>query len=157
MSPASSFVARCFATSTTSAQSLVAGQSPEPDRRGSSPRCARSKAGERLSSCCNPIRDSGGPSSRLGPRPLAAHDPRRLDARGWDSVDVIIVWASLRDHPALGPAVVGRMIEREGLRVATSPSRTRGYVPRDSELGAPRLFFGVTGCGRVRLVLLGSC
>ena len=72
-----------------------------------------------------------------------------LDARGWDCVDVIIVSGDAYvDHPAFGTAVVGRMIEREGLRVAIVPQPNWRDDLRDfKKLGAPRLFFGVTsGC-----------
>jgi len=72
-----------------------------------------------------------------------------LDARGWDCVDVIIVSGDAYvDHPAFGTAVVGRMIEREGLRVAIVPQPNWRDDLRDfRKLGAPRLFFGVTsGC-----------
>jgi uncharacterized radical SAM protein YgiQ len=84
-------------------------------------------------------------------------DPRRwlpttrdeLAARGWDQVDVILVSGDAYvDHPAFGTAVVGRLIEREGLRVAILPQPNWRDDLRDfKKLGAPRLFFGVTaGC-----------
>ena len=72
-----------------------------------------------------------------------------LDARGWDCVDVIIITGDAYvDHPAFGTAVIGRMIEREGLRVAIVPQPNWRDDLRDfKKLGAPRLFFGVTaGC-----------
>ena len=72
-----------------------------------------------------------------------------LDARGWDCVDVIIISGDAYvDHPAFGTAVVGRLIEREGLRVAIVPQPNWRDDLRDfKKLGAPRLFFGVTsGC-----------
>ncbi len=72
-----------------------------------------------------------------------------LLARGWDYVDVIIVSGDAYvDHPAFGTAVVGRLIEREGLRVAIVPQPNWRDDLRDfKKLGAPRLFFGVTaGC-----------
>jgi uncharacterized radical SAM protein YgiQ len=72
-----------------------------------------------------------------------------LDARGWDYVDVIIVSGDAYvDHPAFGTAVIGRLIEREGLRVAIVPQPNWRDDLRDfKKLGAPRLFFGVTaGC-----------
>ena len=72
-----------------------------------------------------------------------------LDARGWDYVDVIIISGDAYvDHPAFGTAVVGRLIEREGLRVAIVPQPNWRDDLRDfKKLGAPRLFFGVTsGC-----------
>jgi uncharacterized radical SAM protein YgiQ len=72
-----------------------------------------------------------------------------LAARGWDYVDVIIVSGDAYvDHPAFGTAVIGRLIEREGLRVAIVPQPNWRDDLRDfKKLGAPRLFFGVTaGC-----------
>lgn len=72
-----------------------------------------------------------------------------LDARGWDCVDVIIVSGDAYvDHPAFGTAVIGRLIEREGLRVAIVPQPNWQDDLRDfRKLGEPRLFFGVTsGC-----------
>ncbi len=72
-----------------------------------------------------------------------------VKARGWDYVDVIIVSGDAYvDHPAFGTAVIGRIIEREGLRVAILPQPNWRDDLRDfKKLGAPRLFFGVTsGC-----------
>ena len=72
-----------------------------------------------------------------------------LDARGWDAVDVILVSGDAYvDHPAFGTAVVGRLIEREGFRVAIlSQPNWRDDLRDFKKLGAPRLFFGVTaGC-----------
>ena len=72
-----------------------------------------------------------------------------IDARGWDYVDVILVSGDAYvDHPAFGTAVVGRIIEREGLRVAILPQPNWRDDLRDfKKLGAPRMFFGVTaGC-----------
>ena len=72
-----------------------------------------------------------------------------LEARGWDYVDVIIISGDAYvDHPAFGTAVVGRLIEREGFRVAIVPQPNWRDDLRDfKKLGAPRLFFGVTsGC-----------
>ncbi len=47
-----------------------------------------------------------------------------LQERGWDEVDVILVSGDAYvDHPSFGAAVVGRIIEREGLRVARRPAR----------------------------------
>ena len=72
-----------------------------------------------------------------------------LDARGWGEVDVIIISGDAYvDHPAFGTAVVGRIIEREDLKVAIVPQPNWRDDLRDfRKLGAPRLFFGVTsGC-----------
>jgi uncharacterized radical SAM protein YgiQ len=72
-----------------------------------------------------------------------------LEARGWDYVDVIIISGDAYvDHPAFGTAVIGRLIESEGLRVAIVPQPNWRDDLRDfKKLGEPRLFFGVTaGC-----------
>ncbi|MBL9204558.1 MAG: YgiQ family radical SAM protein, partial [Opitutaceae bacterium] len=72
-----------------------------------------------------------------------------VQARGWDYLDVIIVSGDAYvDHPAFGTAVVGRLLESEGLRVAILPQPNWRDDLRDfKKLGTPRLFFGVTaGC-----------
>ncbi|RXK54949.1 YgiQ family radical SAM protein [Oleiharenicola lentus] len=72
-----------------------------------------------------------------------------VSARGWDYVDVVIVSGDAYvDHPAFGTAVIGRLLESEGLRVAILPQPNWRDDLRDfKKFGAPRLFFGVTaGC-----------
>jgi uncharacterized radical SAM protein YgiQ len=78
--------------------------------------------------------------------PISKED---LDDRGWDSLDVIIVSGDAYvDHPSFGHAVIGRLLEAEGLRVAILPQPNWRDDLRDfKKLGAPKLFFGVTaGC-----------
>jgi uncharacterized radical SAM protein YgiQ len=49
------------------------------------------------------------------------------------------------DHPSFGPAVVGRVLEAEGLRVAIVPQPNWQDDLRDfRKLGRPKYFFGVT-------------
>lgn len=85
-------------------------------------------------------------------RPLTHWLPvsrEELDKRGWDEVDVIIVTGDAYvDHPSFGHAVMGRIAEREGFRVAILPQPNWRDDLRDfRKLGKPRLFFGVTaGC-----------
>jgi uncharacterized radical SAM protein YgiQ len=69
-----------------------------------------------------------------------------LDKRGWDEVDVIIVSGDAYvDHPSFGHAVMGRLIESKGFRVAILPQPNWRDDLRDfKKLGKPRLFFGVT-------------
>jgi uncharacterized radical SAM protein YgiQ len=69
-----------------------------------------------------------------------------LDKRGWDEVDVIIVSGDAYvDHPSFGPAMVARLIESEGFRVAILPQPNWRDDLRDfKKLGKPRLFFGVS-------------
>ncbi|WP_295992048.1 YgiQ family radical SAM protein [uncultured Alistipes sp.] len=71
---------------------------------------------------------------------------KEVRERGWDSLDVILFTGDAYiDHPAFGAAVVGRLIEAEGCRVAIVPQPNWRDDLRDfTKLGAPRLFFGVT-------------
>ncbi|PWJ35618.1 YgiQ family radical SAM protein [Fibrobacter succinogenes] len=69
-----------------------------------------------------------------------------LDELGWDYVDVIIISADAYvDHPCFGHAVVGRLLEHEGLRVAILPQPNWRDDLRDfKKLGTPRLFFAIS-------------
>jgi uncharacterized radical SAM protein YgiQ len=72
-----------------------------------------------------------------------------MEARGWDYVDVVLISGDAYvDHPAFGTAVVARLIEREGFRIAVLPQPNWRDDLRDfRKFGAPRHFFGVTaGC-----------
>ena len=84
---------------------------------------------------------------------MATYDPRflpickeDLDELGWDYVDVIIVSADAYvDHPCFGHAVVGRLFEHEGLRVAILPQPNWRDDLRDfKKLGKPRMFFAIS-------------
>lgn len=70
---------------------------------------------------------------------------KELDYLGWDYVDVILVSGDAYvDHPSFAPAVIGRILERKGLRVAILPQPNWQDDLRDfKKLGVPRLFFGV--------------
>lgn len=71
---------------------------------------------------------------------------KEVDALGWDQPDVIIFSGDAYvDHPSFGPAVIGRVIENEGLNVAIVPQPNWKDDLRDfRKLGAPKYFFGVT-------------
>ncbi|WP_208295518.1 YgiQ family radical SAM protein [Fibrivirga algicola] len=74
---------------------------------------------------------------------------KEVEQRGWDEVDVILVSGDAYvDHPSFGTAVIGRIIESEGFRVAIIPQPNWRDDLRDfKKLGKPKYFFGVTaGC-----------
>lgn len=74
---------------------------------------------------------------------------KEVKLRGWDELDVIIFSGDAYvDHPSFGAAVIGRILEAEGLRVAIVPQPNWRDDLRDfKKLGRPRLFFGVSaGC-----------
>ena len=71
---------------------------------------------------------------------------KELDMRGWDNVDIILFSGDAYiDHPSFGIAVIGRVLEAEGYRVAIIPQPNWQDDLRDfKKLGRPRLFFGVS-------------
>ncbi|MBO4802327.1 MAG: YgiQ family radical SAM protein [Bacteroidaceae bacterium] len=72
-----------------------------------------------------------------------------MQLRGWEEADVILLSADAYiDHPSFGAAVIGRLLEAEGLRVAIIPQPDWHGDLRDfKKLGRPRLWFGVApGC-----------
>ena len=74
---------------------------------------------------------------------------KELELRGWDEVDVILFSGDAYvDHPSFGAAVIGRVLEAAGYRVAIVPQPDWHGDYRDfKKLGRPRLFFGISpGC-----------
>ena len=74
---------------------------------------------------------------------------KEVELRGWDELDVILISGDAYvDHPAFGHAVVARLIESAGLRVAIVPQPNWRDDWRDfKKLGKPRLFFAISsGC-----------
>ncbi|RCW93268.1 YgiQ family radical SAM protein [Winogradskyella arenosi] len=72
---------------------------------------------------------------------------KEVKIRGWEALDVILFSGDAYvDHPTFGPAVIGRLLESFGLRVAIVPQPNVNDNLQDFvKLGKPRLFFGVTG------------
>ena len=74
---------------------------------------------------------------------------KELELRGWDELDIILFSADAYvDHPSFGAAVIGRVLEAAGYRVAIVPQPDWHGDYRDfKKLGRPRLFFGISpGC-----------
>jgi len=74
---------------------------------------------------------------------------KEMKLRGWDEVDVVLFSGDAYvDHPSFGAAVVGRLLEAEGLRVAIVPQPNWRDDLRDfKKMGRPRLFFAISaGC-----------
>ena len=68
-----------------------------------------------------------------------------MNERGWSELDVLLISGDAYvDHPSFAAAVIGRVLEAEGLRVGivaqpdwTDPASIQG-------MGRPRLFCGIT-------------
>jgi uncharacterized radical SAM protein YgiQ len=74
---------------------------------------------------------------------------KEVEKRGWSEIDVIIISGDAYvDHPAFGTAVIGRIMEDEGFKVAIVAQPNWKDDLRDfKKLGKPKYFFGVTaGC-----------
>ena len=71
---------------------------------------------------------------------------KEVKKRGWDYIDVILFSGDAYvDHPSFGAAVIGRVLENLGLRVAIVPQPNWRDDLRDfKKLGKPRLFFGIS-------------
>jgi uncharacterized radical SAM protein YgiQ len=71
---------------------------------------------------------------------------KEIQLLGWDELDVILFSGDAYiDHPSFGAAVIGRVLESEGLRVAIVPQPNWQDDLRDfRKLGKPKMFFGVT-------------
>lgn len=71
---------------------------------------------------------------------------KETEQLGWNEVDVIIISGDAYvDHPSFGTAVIARILEREGLKVAIIPQPQWKDDLRDfKKFGKPRLFFAIT-------------
>lgn len=71
---------------------------------------------------------------------------KETDLRGWNEVDIVIITGDAYvDHPAFGAAVIGRVLEHQGYKVALIPQPNWRDDLRDfKKFGKPRLFFGIS-------------
>lgn len=101
-----------------------------------------SSSGNSTSANMLPIVDRSAPvSARL---PLVA-TREEMDARGWDAVDVVFVTGDAYvDHPSFAMALLGRVLEREGFRVAILSQPDWHSCEPWKTFGKPRLYFAVS-------------
>ncbi|MDE7156215.1 MAG: hypothetical protein K2N79_08030, partial [Muribaculaceae bacterium] len=71
---------------------------------------------------------------------------KEMKALGWDYVDVVLFTGDAYvDHPSFAAAVIGRILQKEGYKVAIVPQPNWQDDLRDfKKFGQPRLFFGVS-------------
>ncbi|MFT7485816.1 MAG: putative radical SAM protein YgiQ, partial [Candidatus Paceibacteria bacterium] len=68
-----------------------------------------------------------------------------MDSRGWDQADIIFVSGdAYLDHPSFAAALLGRVLESQGFRVAILSQPEWKNVDAWRELGAPKLFYAVS-------------
>ena len=70
---------------------------------------------------------------------------KEVERLGWNYIDIILFSGdAFIDHPSSGTAMIARVLQREGWRVAVVPQPGWQDDLRDfRKLGVPRLFFGV--------------
>jgi len=85
-------------------------------------------------------------ASRFGTAPFLPTSRAEMDALGWDCCDVIIITGDAYvDHPSFGMAIIGRLLEAHGFRVGILSQPDWTSAAPFAALGAPALFFGITG------------
>jgi len=68
-----------------------------------------------------------------------------VKARGWDCVDVVLVTGDAYvDHPSFAMALIGRVLEAAGCRLAILSQPKWTSADDFKKFGKPRLFFGVS-------------
>jgi uncharacterized radical SAM protein YgiQ len=68
-----------------------------------------------------------------------------MNTRGWDELDVLIITGDAYvDHPSFGAAMIGRVLEAEGLRVGIIAQPDWTKIESIQGMGTPKLFVGIT-------------
>src|SRR6204780_5316150 len=85
------------------------------------------------------------PARPVQAAPFLPMSRAEMQALGWDQCDVIVVTGDAYvDHPSFGMAIIGRVLEAQGLRVGLIAQPDWHSADAFRALGAPRLFFGIT-------------
>jgi uncharacterized radical SAM protein YgiQ len=80
-----------------------------------------------------------------GAAPLAPMSRREMDALGWDAVDVVFVTGDAYvDHPSFAMAILHRVLEAGGFRVAMLSQPDWHSCEPWRQFGRPRLFFAIS-------------
>jgi len=87
-----------------------------------------------------------GAAGPAAPAPFLPTTRAEMQALGWSQCDVVIVTGDAYvDHPSFGMAIMGRLLEAKGFKVGIIAQPDWHGTADFESLGAPRLFFGVTG------------
>ena len=85
-------------------------------------------------------------AKRFGIAPFLPRTRKEMQELGWEACDVILVTGDAYvDHPSFGMALIGRLLEAHGFRVGVLDQPNWRSKDAFVELGAPALFWGVTG------------
>jgi len=88
---------------------------------------------------------AAGPTRRARPTQPLPMSRAEMTARGWDEVDIVFVTGDAYvDHPSFAMALLGRLLESEGFRVAILSQPDWHSCHAWRTFGRPRLFFAVS-------------
>jgi uncharacterized radical SAM protein YgiQ len=77
--------------------------------------------------------------------PVLPMTPPEMAARGWDAVDILFVTGDAYvDHPSFAMAILGRVLEAAGFRVAILSQPDWHSCEPWRQFGRPRLFFAIS-------------
>jgi uncharacterized radical SAM protein YgiQ len=83
---------------------------------------------------------------RFGTAPFLPMSRAETNELGWDACDIVLVTGDAYvDHPSFGMAIIGRLLEAQGFRVGIIAQPDWRSAEPFTALGAPTLFFGITG------------
>jgi len=83
---------------------------------------------------------------RFGTAPFLPMSRAEMNELGWDACDIVLVTGDAYvDHPSFGMAIIGRLLEAQGFRVGIIAQPDWQSAEPFMALGAPTLFFGITG------------
>src|SRR5882757_6634155 len=86
-----------------------------------------------------------GPAARPKPTAPLPMTREEMAARGWDEVDIVFVTGDAYvDHPSFAMALLGRLLESEGYRVAILSQPDWHDCEAWRTFGRPRLFFAIS-------------
>jgi len=81
---------------------------------------------------------------RIADQPLPV-TREECQTRGWNELDIVLVSGDAYvDHPSFGIALIGRLLESQGFRVAILPQPRYDTDDDFRRFGRPRLFFGIS-------------
>jgi uncharacterized radical SAM protein YgiQ len=90
------------------------------------------------------VRPAADPRARAA-APFLPMSRAEMRALGWEQCDVVLISGDAYvDHPSFGMAIVGRVLEAQGLRVGLIAQPDWHSADPMRALGRPRLFFGIT-------------
>jgi uncharacterized radical SAM protein YgiQ len=93
-----------------------------------------------------PLFSSSSRAAGCSPATFLPTSRAEMAALGWEQCDIIIVTGDAYvDHPSFGMAIIGRVLEAQGFKVGIIAQPDWQSTQDFEALGAPRLFFGVTG------------